>query len=85
LLLTGIPENFEERLRRNVSDMTIRPPEEKLAKIRDLMLALNRDLKELSPQQVKDTLQIEIETDVTKASAYLIREPKLMLGAGHSV
>ena len=85
LLLTGIPDNFEERLRRNVSDMTIRPPDEKLAKMKDLMLTLNRDLKELSPKQVKDTLQIEIEPEITKANAYLMREPKLLLGSGNTV
>lgn len=85
LLLTGIPENFEERLRRNVSDMTIRPPEEKLAKIKDLMLALNRDTGDLSLKQVKDCLQIEIEPELSRAQAHIMQEPKLLLGAGNAV
>lgn len=39
--MTGLPDNFDERKRREISKYTIRPPAERLQKIKDFRRKLD--------------------------------------------
>lgn len=49
MLMTGIPENFDEMRRKKISEQTIKPPADKLKEIEGLMYKLKgtSDLKTL--------------------------------------
>ena len=43
MLLTGIPENFDERRRKDISDRTIKDAKDKAAEINQIMSDLKKD------------------------------------------
>ena len=84
LLMTGMPEN-DQRLRREVSQVTIRPPDEKLRKINTLMSRLESSTAELSLTSLHEKLGLEIQTTPHPVKGIILSNPQLVLGRGREV
>lgn len=83
--MTGLPDDFDERLRRNISEVTIKQPGDKLDRIESMMSRMTSELKELSLADLNKSLKIEIEPELAKIEALHMIEPRLMLGPGNQI
>ena len=64
LLMSGLPGDFDERMRREISQHTINQHQEKLNKIKSLISAFNDQAENFSPKDVEDSLGITISDKV---------------------
>lgn len=83
--MSGLPEDFDERKRREVSEHTIVKPEQKLSDIEFLMKSLTNLDSTFNPKSIKENLSIEINTSLTKIQAKILPNPILQLGRNEKV
>ena len=76
MLMTGIPESFDEYRRKKIIEKTIQEPEEKQKDIEGLMKSIQAD------NQFNDfkELGINLNKDMAKIDAKIIPVPTLLLG-----
>jgi hypothetical protein len=61
-LLSGLPDDFDEMKRREVSKYTIVAPDVKKTRIDDLAKSFEKNLKDFGPTSIKKVLNLEIST-----------------------
>jgi aubergine-like protein len=81
MLMTGIPEDFDEMRRKKISEFTIRPPGEKHNEIGGLM----RKLKNVDDLATLDKMGIKVNQNMEDLKAKIIPSPILELGRDNSV
>jgi hypothetical protein len=81
MLMTGIPEDFDERRRKTISEKTIKDPSFKVREINGL-IDLIKDQEKI--ENFKD-LGLKIKFSLEKIEAKLIPSPTLELGNNNSV
>lgn len=85
-LMSGLPDNFDERKRREVSGFTIVKPAVKLREIEDFMKNLNSKLNSgFCPSTLQENLGIDISPTLTKVTSKLLPAPVLQLGGRERV
>jgi hypothetical protein len=81
--MSGLPDNFDERKRREISDKTIVSPSQKLNDIQNVFRQFSSLSSEsFSPSLIEDKLNIEIEKTPAKINGKQFWLPELQLG-GH--
>lgn len=73
MLMTGIPDNFDEMRRKKISENTIKPPDDKVREINKLMNQVKQQDKIREFDQLGLTLNYELE----KIDSKLIPTPAL--------
>lgn len=73
LLMTGIPEDFDEFRRKKVSEVTIKPPQDKKREIGELMNKL-KDCREINDLE---GIGIRLNRDMEKINAKHMQAPTL--------
>lgn len=61
-LLSGLPDDFDEMKRREVSKFTIVGPDVKKGRIDDLARSFEKNLKDFGPTTIKKVLKLDIST-----------------------
>ena len=71
LLMSGIPDSFDERKRKLISDTTIVKPAEKLREVEGFFrsLANNENSGSFNPKSIMKNLEIDIETQPANIEA----------------
>ena len=75
LLMTGIPDDFDERRRRQITNFSIVPPSEKYDELKDIFRNLNSDSGSFNPNVVKEKLGISLGSDPATISAKQLQLP----------
>jgi hypothetical protein len=66
LLMSGLPEDLDERKRREMCERTLHTPSQKLRSLTELMQELKKGIENFSLNSIEEKLGIEIETTPTK-------------------
>ena len=71
LLMSGIPDSFDERKRKFISDTTIVKPAEKLREVEGFFRSLtnNENSDSFNPKSIMKNLEIELETQPANIEA----------------
>lgn len=86
LLMSGLPDNFDERKRRDISDRTIVEPVEKLRDIEKIFKQFDSLEQEVfSPDLIEQKLNIQIERKPSKINAKQLNLPTLQLGGREKI
>lgn len=85
LLMSGLPEDFDERKRRDISQHTIVEPSEKLKRIEALLRSFNQDNENFSPNSVSQSLGVTISSKTESIEAISLNPPVIQLGKGKSI
>lgn len=80
LLISGIPQDFDERRRREISEYSILQPQEKLKRINNLINEFNSMNSTCSMNSVSKTLGIEISARNEEIKGSLLPPPLIQLG-----
>lgn len=80
-LMTGLPDDMDERLRKAVSEETIVPPQKKFGQIKDFV----RQIKDNVEQKVLMDLGIEVEKKPQEVAGKELKSPVLKLGGHYEV
>jgi aubergine-like protein len=81
MLMTGIPENFDEQRRKKISEQTIKMPGEKYKEIGGLM----EKLKNLEELEALNEMGIKVSRKMEELKAKLIPSPILELGSKNTI
>ena len=83
--MSGLPDDFDEFKRREVSKHTIINPDVKKARIDELARSFEKDLKDFGPESIKKSLKLSIETKSEKIEAVNLGPPHLALGRNNAI
>jgi hypothetical protein len=78
--MSGLPDDFDERKRREISDHTIVPPSVKLNELQEVFSNFNSDKEGFNPSTVAEKLGIKLDTTPAKIKAKQLGLPELQLG-----
>jgi aubergine-like protein len=79
-LMSGLPDDFDERKRREVSDYTITNAQAKFHEIQNVFKNLNNNENEYNPQTIGEKLGIKLSNTPQSITAKQIQYPELQLG-----
>lgn len=73
--MNGLPDDFDERKRREVSQLTIVNPSQKLQEVEDLFVQIGKADSDYNPQLIGDKLGIKFATAPAVISAKQLKVP----------
>lgn len=84
-LMSGLPDNFDERKRREISETTITNPGSKLNDIESMFEGLGSIDNEFNPRGIGEKLGIKLNSSPMPITAKQLKFPELMLGSREKI